>query len=426
MLINKYILKIKTHGFIWGCNRIAEKIFELVGKYFLTLPLFSYLLSILGIRFVDIRINFIGHLCFDTDCFLKEGLLGMRTKHKYILLAPSENIANPCLFEYWRPLLNEQVTIISSKYICELLKPLLNIDSLVLRAHHNYIGSANRDYLSHDIFKTWGDKGELLKLTPQHILRGREALHRLGIPEDAWFVCFHTREKADGYVHPAYTKEAEDNYNHRSTFALADIEDYIPAMNEVVRRGGWCIRMGHPSTKPLPVLKNVIDYAHSSEKSDWMDVYLCASCKFFVGANSGLASLPSIFGVPTIRANMAPLQDILSKYHRDIWIPKIAVEASTNKKVRFIDMLNSSLSKCYNADDFLIAGIKLLNNTPDEIKDLVIEALERDNSTSYYTDEDNALQDKLKSMLGCEHYSYGSRARVGKSFLSKYQYLLDQ
>jgi hypothetical protein len=64
-------------------------------------------------------------------------------------------------------------------------------------------------------------------------------------------------------------------------------------------------------------------------------------------------------------------------------------------------------------------------NTPDDIRDLVLEMLERTAGTVVYTEKDEALQRRFKQMMRPSHYSYGSVARVGRDFLRKYRRLLD-
>jgi len=71
----------------------------------------------------------------------------------------------------------------------------------------------------------------------------------------------------------------------------ANISDYTDAMRAIVARGGWCIRVGDPTMRPLDPIPGVVDYARSSSKSDWMDLFLCARCRFFLGNTSGYSVL---------------------------------------------------------------------------------------------------------------------------------------
>jgi hypothetical protein len=65
---------------------------------------------------------------------------------------------------------------------------------------------------------------------------------RLGIPEDAWYVCLHVREPS---FHGRWNKVWEQARD-------ADIRTYGAAIKTIVERGGYVIRMGDPSMPPLP------------------------------------------------------------------------------------------------------------------------------------------------------------------------------
>src|SRR5690606_22521878 len=81
----------------------------------------------------------------------------------------------------------------------------------------------------------------LLHLSDEDAMRGRETLHSLGMPEDAWFVCMHAREGGYHREIPGSTQE------HRST----SIEDYFSAIRYITDQGGWVVRLGDPSMTPL-------------------------------------------------------------------------------------------------------------------------------------------------------------------------------
>ena len=80
--------------------------------------------------------------------------------------------------------------------------------------------------------------------------------------------------------------------------------------------------MGDPSMTPLPQMDNVLDYAHSQAKSDWMDVFLCGRCRFFIGLASGLSQVAARFGVPCVYVNW--ISNVLPAFSgRDLYIPKL-------------------------------------------------------------------------------------------------------
>ena len=44
----------------------------------------------------------------------------------------------------------------------------------------------------------------------------------------------------------------------------------------------------------------IIDYTNSEFRSDFLDIYLSANCKFFLTTMSGLDNLLPIFNIPTM------------------------------------------------------------------------------------------------------------------------------
>jgi putative glycosyltransferase (TIGR04372 family) len=114
---------------------------------------------------------------------------------------------------------------------------------------------------------------------------------QMGLPADAWFVCLHVRE--GGYYK-----------DHDSVERNADIANYIPAIREITRRGGWVVRMGDATMKRLPVMEQVIDYPFTPEKSELMDIYLLRECHTYLGMQSGILDVAIMFQRPIIQTNM--------------------------------------------------------------------------------------------------------------------------
>ena len=87
--------------------------------------------------------------------------------------------------------------------------------------------------------------------------------------------------------------------NTNSKIRNANPLNYVKSIKAVTEAGGWVFRMGNPegnSTK-LPPMPNVIDYAHSSIRSEFMDVFLGATCKFCIGTSSGYFRIPRYFSI---------------------------------------------------------------------------------------------------------------------------------
>jgi len=235
--------------------------------------------------------------------------------------------------------------------------------------------------------------------------RGWNCLQDLGVPKNAWFVCLHVRE--DGF-------RPEGTISHRS----ADINTYLLAIELIVARGGWVIRMGDPSMKPLPYMSQVIDYAHTEAKSDWMDVFLCSSCRFFLGSASGLVTVPLIFGVPCALTNIWPISG-RSPSSQDLFIPKLAWSEVENRYLTFEEALAPRFFFNLNSKLLYSWGIKVVDNTPEEINDLVLEMLDRLEGKFQYTEEDEVLQQQFNS-LPTPYGPSAFNSRMGRSFLHNY------
>ena len=170
----------------------------------------------------------------------------------------------------------------------------------------------------------------LLKLDDEIAAKGYKILRRWGLTDKDWFVAIHVRE---------------GSHRDQARLPNADIKTYLPMISEIVNRGGHVVRMGSPLMTPLPKMKNVIDYAHAVERVDWMDVFLWAKAKFFVGTQSGGSEAAMCFDTPTIRSNF-------SSYGHCFWsdksfmVPKQYRIADNSLPLNLRDALRSPIPHC--------------------------------------------------------------------------------
>lgn len=351
----------------------------------------------------------IGHLCLEPDCYLKEGLLKLRSWHFGIFLVPKNLAANKIVLSLWA----EKLMIITSAFWCRILSPLTRFSFLTFSLAP-YAVAINETALCATVFSKWNGREPLLKPPPYLFEKGWQALEKLGVPRGSWFVCVHSRE--GGY---------SPGDEHLHSYRNSDIEDYRLAIEAIVAQGGWCIRVGEPSSKPLPPIKGAIDYAHSSFKSDWMDVFLCANCLFFLGNSSGLYLLSSIFGIPSALANLMPISNSLPVVPGDIGIPKVLKRRDTGELLDYADILRSPCGDYRFSEQYAKEGILVEENTREDIRDLAIEMLEQCQGRAVYGIEDDVLQRRFQGNFKLGHYSFGATSRIGRNFLRKHNYLLD-
>jgi putative glycosyltransferase (TIGR04372 family) len=372
---------------------------------------------LMRIRFIPVNYAYIGHLAIELDCYVKEGILGLHPSYKTIILIDRSNVANPHLVSYWK----KYVTVIDNRIIYSLLWAPLRRNRLLgydignyLHVGEHMVGNFMRPRYP-EIQKQYYGRPPVLSLTGFDQKRGWTALNNIGVPEDAWFICVHCRERGYGY------SRGRDAITIRD----ADVNNYLLAIQEIVNRGGWVIRVGDPTMKRIPRMKNVIDYAHLDIKSDWMDVFLCASCKFFLGSNSGLEDLSSVFGVKRAIANIAgPVSAVLPYGVQDIGIPKLIRSVKEDRLLTFKEIFSSPIADFPFDHLFAANDIEAIENSSEDIRDIATEMMDRLDGKLEYSEEDERLQERFKSFMRPSHYSYGAISRVGSKFLKKYEYLL--
>jgi putative glycosyltransferase (TIGR04372 family) len=187
---------------------------------------------------------------------------------------------------------------------------------------------------------------------------------RMGLPEDAWFVCLHVRE---GGFHNDYTEPQRN----------ANIINYIGAMGEVVSRGGWVVRMGDATMTKLPVMERVIDYPFSEAKSALMDMYLISECRAYIGMASGIFEVAVLFRRPIIATNM-PHWLIPTSHKCGISLFKHIYSRSRKKFLSVREWLaepfeaNAIFSR---SDDYVY-----YDNDPEELRAVVKEFFDRDDN----------------------------------------------
>jgi putative glycosyltransferase (TIGR04372 family) len=210
----------------------------------------------------------------------------------YVLCAPARKVANPEYLGYW----DKFFTIVRDDDLVDELFPYQRYFGdgfMAYRSPEGEVEPWTRAAARAQVSWARERRPALLSISPEDDAFGREQLRAMGVPEDAWYVGLHVRE--GGF----YGEFAGSMSEHRN----ASVEDYRDAVREITRRGGWVIRLGDRSMRPLEPLPQVVDYARSEFKSRRMDVFLLATSRFVVGTTSGLTTAALSFGTPAVLVN---------------------------------------------------------------------------------------------------------------------------
>jgi putative glycosyltransferase (TIGR04372 family) len=343
--------------------------------------------------------------------------LGYRKKKSLVVYLPKcAKLRNSVLFDYFKPYLEVKH---GDKKTSASIRKDMEKNSIPFLGELIELNGEISQFEVADSFlqKKWQESGggPLLSLSEKDRALGKEALSKLGLPAGAWYVCFHMRE-------PGFRDGGSASENFRNV----DPFTYMRAMEEVTKRGGYVFRMGDPSMTMLPKMKGVIDYAHSECRSEFMDVFLCASCQFMVGTASGVYNISRFFGAPILMTNLASSASLYSMPINSLVLLRLHQDKKTRASASMREVLSlpmyapRSIAQCDSKD------YSLLPNTVDEILTAVIEMFEKKYDRKNRSDEENKLQEKVDKLSFDASILYGNlqtevASSISPSFLSKYK-----
>ncbi len=410
------------HGLLWiktelgACRKICDRIVDVRRDL-----AEAHQLDRMNIVFLPRFLAFGALGAYEYLCtYIKaEELSGGPVKQKIILVDPKIPVNNYSYLNYWR----RYVTVITDPALidrCCALEKCLTLPLSMLMPFRGKMRLSN--FLSVGLIREcWEKEGRppLLTLSAEDAVRGQACLRELGVPEGAWFVAFHVREGS-----------SKDKGGLSEDFRNADIGSYLSSMAAITAAGGWVIRMGDPAMQPLTPMKGVIDYAHSSRKSDWMDVFLCARSRFFVGTSSGPYTVAMAFGVPVVATNYMSSYTMYCLTSKDIVLPRICWSRSEGRYLSFHELISPPVGIATSQRIYDELGLDIIPNTAEEITEAVIEMSRKCEGSLRDSEEDALLHRDFRAFSETCSLTYGDEkipvnARVGTAFLRKHAMLLD-
>ena len=395
------VKRLKSLGIFYIAKKIIAK-FSLIIISIILLP-FSLVLHLFGYRIALPFTNRIGHFAIEPDCIIKQIILGdLNLNPKKILLLSSKKVcSNHHLEKYWGCIF----TVINSPILIWLMKGLsfLKIASINTNRYIRNIGGSQSCY---QVYSKWANNPSVLKLSADDEEYWAKTCWELGLPNTAWFVCIHARTGS-------YSEIDEPIQSYRN----CNIENYTLAINDIVSRGGWVIRIGDKTMPAITPKERLLDYAHSNLKSERMDLILCAKAKFILGCSSGISCLATVFGTPCAITNLVPVSNLWFTT-RDLSIPKSIFRAGDNKPLMITQILNNAASNYQYTKLYDDAGLTLIENSDEEILALTLDMFDKIEDKE---DSENYLQLKknIYTLLKNHHYSFGSQATISIRYIAK-------
>ena len=395
LFIKKQIREIKIYGiseiyrkFLLFLNLLRLIIFDL----FALMPCFLIRLvsPLILIRIQKIpSSNFGDFNLYPAIYYCKKKLKIEQPQKKYIdfvYIHYNDKIHNKQLAKMWKRKLN-----FLSGYI---LDPISRVNKLLPGWKKHTIETLyNKQREIDNLF----EKCKSIEFSKEEQIFGRNILKKFGLKDEDKFVCFAIRDGA--YQLKKISARYRDWFYQ--DFRNYDIDRFLLAAEELTKRGYFVFRMGVVAKKPFRS-KNpkIIDYANSSLRSDFMDIYLGANCSFCVATNYGFDALPNIFGRPIVMLGQ-PLGDLRTNNENFLLMTKHHIYKKEKRRLTLSEIFSFGLAFAYDSKIFQDKGGDLVDNTPQEIKDLAVEMTEYVESNKKLNNSDEELQKTFKEL-----YSY--------------------
>lgn len=365
------------------------------------------------IRFGHLRSDRIGHFVGNTEMYLCERDAGIYDPRTFDVFYCSSHICNHKLKEMW----GRHLHIFSPAIVLKWLSlaneklPGAEIHKVKLPKTHDIHGY-NARFEPH------------LAFTAEEELLGKQYLKNIGLNDETPFVCFYARDPA--YLDVVHSQKSREEWSYHD-YRNASIHNHVPAVELLIQKMGYyAFRMGSVVREELKTDNpRIIDYAANGSRTEFLDIYLCAKCHFFLQSGAGLTALPRAFRRPVVVVNQIPLQYC----HGNpviLFIPKKLWSKERSRFMTFREILNSEVGTFLRTEDYEHTEIEYIENTSKEITAAALEADERLRGTWRTTKEDEELQRRFLELFPSKSQLHGKyRSRIGAEFLRQNQELLN-
>ena len=220
---------------------------------------------------------------------------------------------------------------------------------------------------------------------------------------------------------------------HYHDFRDSDINKFSSSADYLSKQGITAVRMGR-YVKNSVEFDNCIDYANEYY-DELLDIVLAKDCKFYIGDSSGIVWLPMVLNRPIALRNWIPVfldSETLPYNSHNLMKFKKYYKKDENRFLSIKEMMEIEKKVKYNGNLYVQYGIEVIENSAEEILDLVMEMNARIDGKWIETVEDIKLQEKYqriyKEWFMKQHYKESTmlRMKVGTLFLRKNAFLLDE
>jgi putative glycosyltransferase (TIGR04372 family) len=201
--------------------------------------------------------------------------------------------------------------------------------------------------------------------------RGEALLHDLGIPSGMPYLCLAVRDGA--YLRAVDTVRDWAYHDYRDS----KIADYESMVARFVERGYAVVRMGRIVESAMHSdSPEVIDYANSSLRSDFADLWLFANCAFCITTSTGMDALASTKRRPLGFVNIPSTAALTLGNVSRLVMFKDIVDIHTGEVLGLLDERRRQAMAFNHISELTAMGLEFRDNTPAELAAFAVEMVD--------------------------------------------------
>lgn len=343
-------------------------------------------LKLIRVGFI-VRSARIGHLTIDTEVYLLDKKL--QNKNSIDLFFCNELICNYQLLKMWKRIIIIH-HFVKYLYYANKMLPNSNAFDCSFKTFPEYVngkGLLNKTKCN-------------ISFTNEEEKMGEKYLRSKGVGINDKFVCVHSRDSVFLKTFMGKNRDDNDPWSYHS-YRNSDINDYLFAINNLTLRGYYIFRIGAITEKKITVDNPmIIDYACNGDRTDFLDIYLSAKSSFFIAGGGGPMSTAIIFRRPVVVVNRIPIENLKAGLgKKDITILKKIYSTDEKRILTFREVIEMGYGNFVKTEEYEKNNLEVFDNTPEEIRDVVLEMDARLNETWDESPEDVLLQKQFWNVI---------------------------
>jgi putative glycosyltransferase (TIGR04372 family) len=232
------------------------------------------------------------------------------------------------------------------------------------------------------------------RLTPEEVDLRTSILRNCGVEPGDKIAVIHVR--SSGYWAGRFVTGSDTTNEFRN----ARIENYVPAIEYLRRKGYFVVRVGDNSMPPAPVSgPRFLDAPYSPDYELFADVAFASCCEVFIHCCSGPLDLARGFG-----SRLFGINPILSHFWPtepdEVFLPKKHRLTHNGEYLSIPEVINLDLCSVTNTQVLSQVGVEMVENTPEEILGAVEEYVERETLDTILS---SAAATGFRSVAKAEH-----------------------